>query len=165
MISALRALRAALPLLAVVAVLVLLALVDRRTSERDAARAETVTLRADMRVAREDARRADLANVTRVRADQDAITKEVVADYEMELSAVRARVERLRRDAAPRAGGGGSAPVPRSGSAPGGADPAAGEGGLPPLSDADALIATEQALQLAALIDWVEQQAAVEPSR
>lgn len=165
-------LRIALPLLCAVALAVAIGAAGRFRAERDAARAERDAARADTRAfveqaraATEAAHRADLQNTNRVRAEQDAISKKVVTDYEMELAAVRARVERLRKDTAAGADRGAGAAVSAPGPPAGTAGTPAGEGGLPPLSDEDALIATEQALQLDALIDWVEQQAAVEPSR
>lgn len=107
------------------------------------------------------------ANAARVRTEQETITDAKLADYRADLVALRARFERLRaRDAAaatdPRRAD--PAGLPQLPATPGRADaapaqdrlPAAGELSLP-----DALIASEQALQLQALIDWVAAQSAI----
>jgi hypothetical protein len=106
------------------------------------------------------------ANVARVTAEQEHITDATLASYRADLGALRARFDRLRQQS--------RAPVH-----PGHADPAGlpglpgAAGGIagapaqdrlpaaPALSLDDALIASEQALQLQALIDWVAAQSAV----
>ncbi len=110
--------------------------------------------------ASEKARRMDAENALRVRQEQDAITREIVDDYEAELGRARARVEQLRANAADRAvaSRGDATAVPGVPDAATGTDEAPGKDRLPV---ADALIATEQALQLDALIRWVEAQAGV----
>lgn len=110
--------------------------------------------------ASEQARRRDAENALRVHEEQDAITKEIVDDYEAELGRARARVEQLRANATDRTvAGSGNAPiVPGIPNATEDAAEAANQNRLPV---ADALIATEQALQLDALIRWVEAQAGV----
>lgn len=119
---------------------------------------------ANYRAAAEQARAADKANAERVKTEQAAINKESTNDLQARLADARARFERLRRDAqaAANPGGGGTAPVPGVPAGPGRAGETAGENRL---SDADALIATEQAIQLDELIKWVKRQAGVEPSR
>lgn len=110
-------------------------------------------------------------NAARVLAEQEKITDATLATYRADLAALRHRFDLLRdagrlrpRDAAgadPR--GADPAGLPGPGQAPGRAAEAPGEDRLPAghLTLADALIASEQALQLNALIDWVEQQSAV----
>ena len=127
-----------------------------------AASAQTV---ANYRAATEAARAADAAAAERVRADQRAITERIANDYETRLAAARDRTERLRVASGASATGpcGRGAPsVPALPAAACGAAQAAGEDRLPP---SDALIATEQALQLEALIRWVRAQASVDPNR
>ncbi|QDH35833.1 hypothetical protein [Porphyrobacter sp. YT40] len=106
------------------------------------------------------------ANAARVRAEQETITHAKLADYRADLAALRARFERLRaRDAAatdPRRAD--PAGLPQLPATPGRADAAPAQDRLPAaraLSLDDALIASEQALQLQALIDWVAAQSAV----
>jgi hypothetical protein len=126
------------------------------------ASAQTV---ASYRAATEAARVADAATAERVRAEQKAINERIAYDYETRLAAARDRAERLRHAA-------GSSPAHpcRRGASP--------VPGLPPAScgpaqaarqdrlfSADALIATEQAVQLDALIGWVRAQAGVDPNR
>lgn len=110
------------------------------------------------------------ANKARVEAEQKAITERIAHDYETRLAALRVRVgadavagaDRLRAGPAkvdPRASG-------RLG-VPGDADAARGAAAPPGdhgLSLARQLIASEQALQLDALIDWVIAQAHVKTS-
>lgn len=117
---------------------------------------------ANMRRAREEAARLDAENINRVRDAQDAITKEVVDDYEVRIADARRRADalRLQLDAQARAdpGSGGNATMPAVRGASARIDEAAGEGGL---SVAERLIATETALRLIALQAWVEAQAGV----
>lgn len=119
---------------------------------------------ADMRRARAEAAALDAENINRVRDAQDAITKEVVDEYEVRIADARRRADalRLQLDAQARAdpGGGGNASVPAIRDAAARIDEAAGEGGL---SVAERLIATETALRLIALQAWVEAQAGLRP--
>lgn len=119
---------------------------------------------ADMRRARAEAASIDAENINRVRDSQDAITKEIVDDYEARLADARRRADalRLQLDAETRAdpGGGRNAPVPSISDAATRADEASGEGGL---SVAERLIATETALRLISLQAWVEAQARLRP--
>ncbi|MBD3728743.1 MAG: hypothetical protein IE933_03475 [Sphingomonadales bacterium] len=112
------------------------------------------------------------ANVARVKAAQEKASQEIVDDYKARLAAARdraARIERLR-SASPAAtdpGRTAAAGVPAAGAAPGRAGEAPGEDRLPSagaLTAADALLCTEQAIQLDALIDWVLAQAAIDTS-
>ena len=119
---------------------------------------------ANYRAAAETARAADLANAGRVAAAQRDISERTTHDLETRLADARAHALRLQlaqRTPATVGGGGRAAPVPAAGPAPGPAGGAAQKDGL---SLADALIATEQAIQLDELIKWVDAQAAVDGS-
>lgn len=116
--------------------------------------------------ASEQAQKDAEANARRVLREQESITDEAVSRYRSDLAALRARFDRLRaRDAAAiDPGRADAAGLPGLPDAAGRADAPAGEDRLPAagaLSLDDALIASEQALQLQALIDWVNAQAAV----
>jgi hypothetical protein len=126
-----------------------------------AALAETV---ANYREAAATAELQDKANAKRVAVEQRAINERTTNDYEARLAAARSLAQRLRREAAgaaanPRSGP--SAAMPALSAAPGAAPAATGEDGLP---QPEALIATEQAIQLDELIKWVRAQAAVDTS-
>jgi hypothetical protein len=127
-----------------------------------AALAETI---ANYRAAAADAARAaDQANVARVAAEQRAINERTSNDYEARLAAARTLARSLRGQAPSAAadpGAGGAASLPRLPAPAGGADETAGEDRLP---DPDRLLATEQAIQLDELIEWVKAQARVDPS-
>lgn len=131
--------------------------VERLAGEQ-AAHAATV---ANYRVAAEQARSADAANIARVKTEQAAINERTAYDFESRIAAARAAARRLRRtagaaaDSRPR----GSAPVPAIPNAAQGSAQAAGEDGFP---RSDRLIATEQAIQLDELIIWVRAQANVD---
>ncbi|HEY8591881.1 MAG TPA: hypothetical protein VIL42_03335 [Sphingomicrobium sp.] len=117
---------------------------------------------ANYRAAAERARAADAANLQRVAAEQRAISERTSNDYQARLAAAHALAQRLRGAAAtapadPRAGG--TAPMPGLPAAAGRTAEGAGEDRLPV---ADALIATEQAIQLDELIKWVRAQAKVD---
>lgn len=119
---------------------------------------------ANYRAAAEQARQADLANAERVRARQAAINERTEHDYETRLADARAAAGRLRGEqsaASAHPGPGRAASVPGLPAAAGGAAQATGQDGLPV---ADRLIATEQAIQLDELIQWVERQQAVDPN-
>lgn len=119
---------------------------------------------ANYRAAADQARADDQANVQRVTAQQQTINERTSNDYQARLAAARSLAQRLRGEtaAAPAdSGTGGAAPVPGLPAAAGSADQAAGQDELPP---ADALTATEQAIQLDELIQWVKAQAKVDPN-
>jgi hypothetical protein len=112
------------------------------------------------RAAAETARAADLANAQRVASEQRAINQRSEDDFEVRLADARALAERLRIEA-------------RSGSADRGSRAAAPVPGLPAATRSahqraaqdrfpDALLATEQAIQLDELIRWVKAQAQVD---
>ncbi len=122
-----------------------------------AAHAATV---ANYRAAAEQARAADAANIARVKAEQAAINERTTYDFESRIAAVRATA-RLRHTAGPPANPRGrrNSSMSAAAAAAQGAPQAAGENRLP---DSDALIATEQAIQLDALIQWMRDQAGVD---
>lgn len=130
-----------------------------------AAHAGTV---ANYRAAAAAARAADQAAAERVRGEQNAINEGTNHDLETRLADARARAERLQFAAASataHSGDRGAAAVPRLSVASGQPAQAAGQDGLPaPLSRDDALLATEQAIQLDELIRWARKQAAVDPN-
>ena len=110
------------------------------------------------------ARAADQANARRVAAGQPAINERTANDYETRLADARARAERLRVQPPP------PQPIPALAEQrhcpayplpPEAAAQAAGQDRLPA---ADALTATEQAIQLDELIKWVKAQAAIDPN-
>ena len=108
------------------------------------------------------AKAEDQAHAARVERGQDHVSQEVSNDYQTRLDDLRRRYDALRLHAAAPAAdpnGGGAKAMPPIPVAARGADGAAGEDGL---SDGDALIASEQALRLKALQDWVRGQESVE---
>jgi hypothetical protein len=130
------------------------------TLYRDEQAAFAVTV-ANARAAADTARAADRANADRVAAEQHTINERIADDLEARLAAARATADRLRLDAQGPAnpGVGGGAPVPRLSPAAGNTPQGTREDRLPA---ADALTATEQAIQLDELIKWVRAQAAVD---
>ena len=132
-----------------------------------AAHAQTV---ANFRLATEQAQRAAEANAKRVLTEQQRISEGVSHDYQAQLVDVRARADALRVRLAKaagdpgRAGAGDASEIP---GAAGGPDDAAAKAGLPaPGAEGwsldDRVIATEQALQLEALQEWVRQQSQID---
>ncbi len=131
---------------------------EMRASQEAAAHAATI---ARVRQASVEAKAADAANAIRVERSQSAISQETDRDYQAQLAAVRRRYDALRlrtgtAEADP--GGGGGAAMPGVPGPAGSLDAAAAQEGLP---SEDALIASEQALQLEALQNWVSGQAAI----
>ena len=118
--------------------------------------AETV---ANFKDAQAKAELAQKANLARVSIQQRNITDETLDDYNRRVADLRARYQRLLSQGNRSASG--NAAMPAIPDATGRIDEAADENGLPA---ADALTASEQALQLDALITWVERQAKVETS-
>jgi len=116
---------------------------------------------ANYHLAAVQARAADQANAQRVAADQRNISERTEHDFETRLAAARADAQRLRisAQAATNPGALRSPPMPGLSGGTRSAAEAAGQDGLPP---ADALIATEQAIQLDELIKWVREQAKVD---
>lgn len=118
---------------------------------------------ANYRAAAEAARQADHENAQRVAAEQRAINERTTNDLEARLAAARTAADRLRREAGSTAtdpGSRGNSPMPGLSTPPGRADRAPGQDRL-----SDALIATEQAIQLDELIKWVRRQHSVDPNR
>jgi hypothetical protein len=118
---------------------------------------------ANYRAAAEAARAADRTNLARVTAQQRVIDERTNNDFEARLAAARSVAQRLRGETASTAadpGALGGASVPGLPAAAAGASQAAREDRLP---EADALTATEQAIQLDELIKWVRAQAAIDP--
>lgn len=116
---------------------------------------------ASYRAAAERARRADAENLSRVKSQQAQINQRSANDYESRIAAARAAAQRLRLNTAAvpaDPGTGRAAPVPGIPAAPGRAAQTAGKDGFP---DPDRLIATEQAIQLDELIQWVRRQSEV----
>jgi len=115
------------------------------------------------------AQKAQASNLARVRNEQAAITERVSDDYEKRIAAVRARAERLRAGTAradPRISR--KAGMSGTGTATRGTVEAPDNSGLPaegnlcPAMNLDErAVATEQAIQLDALIDWNLDQAGV----
>ena len=125
---------------------------ERLYHDDQAAFAKTV---ADYRAAAEKARADDKANAERVLAEQAANTKQRDQSYEARIADARARAERLQQQltAATHPGSPGAAGVSGGNGSAGGPHGPASEAGLPP---SDALIATEQAIQLDELQRWVK---------
>ena len=119
---------------------------------------------ANYRVAADQARAADQANLARVTAQQRAISERTSNDFEARLAAARSIAQRLRgpdTGAPANPGAGRAAALPRLPASSGSAAQAAGEDELP---QSDALTATEQAIQLDELIKWVRAQADIATS-
>ena len=150
----------------IVALFVLSSRIETRTIERDNARAETKAEQAahaqtvaNYRAAAALAQEAANRNVARVEAEQAAITKGTVDDYQKRLAAVDARYERVRAELATRTDlrSPDLAPLSLAGEAT-----CRAYGG----GDCDALlaklrIAERQAENLVALRAWVSAQANV----
>ena len=119
---------------------------------------------ADYRSAAQAARAADRAAADRVRAEQRAINERIVHEYEIRLAAARDRARGVQRATAAAAADsctGRGAAVPRLPASACATDQAARDDRLP---SPDALVATEQAIQLDQLIRWVKRQAEVDPN-
>ena len=117
---------------------------------------------ANTRAAAAQARAADQENAARVAAEQASINRRTKDDFETRIAAARTAAAwrlQLEPQAAADPGAGGDSSMP--GLPPGAGSPAQGafKDRLP---DPDALIATEQAIQLDELIKWVRAQAAVD---
>lgn len=119
---------------------------------------------ANYRSAAAQAVAADQANLARVAAAQRTIDERTSDEFEARLAAARAAADqrlRVEPQSAADPSRGAAAPVPTLSAAPGGSHQAAGQDRL---SNADALTATEQAIQLDELIKWVQAQHAVDPN-
>jgi hypothetical protein len=125
----------------------------------EAAHARTV---ADYRAAAVEAEAADRANAKRVATQQSQINERSRYDFEARLADARARYGRLQQpaQAATDPGGRANSPVSSLSAAPERIAQAAGQDGL---SGPERLLATEQAIQLDELIQWVRRQAQIDP--
>lgn len=140
------------------------------TAEKDA---HSATVR-NYREAAKKAAAAQAENLARVQAEQAAITERTVDEYQARIADARARADELRRRSAAAAdpGSSGETGLPGTGAAAGGADRATEDNRLPSfigqcsgtLTLDERLIATEQAIQLDALIDWLIAQSSVRTS-
>lgn len=168
-----------------VAVLLVVALVTRgdlkearadivaRTAERDQANANHRKTKANYRQAQAQAAEFDRRRLVRVKAEQEEITDEVVANYARRLADARARAEQLREQSRAGIDPGGAADrerVPGAVPPAGRADGATADTRLPLAVARDRpraqlerdLIATEQAVQLDELITLIERQSKVQ---
>jgi hypothetical protein len=124
-----------------------------------AERARYAEMVANFRDAQAKAELAQKANLARVAIQQRNITDETLDDYNRRVADLRERYKRLLAQGNRSASG--NPDLPTIPDATSGIDEAPKQDGLPA---ADALTASEQALQLDALITWVERQAKVENS-
>ena len=150
-------------------------LVEARAAHRAERAAHDQTI-ADFARASRAAEARQAVNLARVRNEQAAITERIADDYQTRLDDLRGRAadlaERLRPTApAIGAGAPGAAHLPGSRPTARGAAEAPGDPGLSgagcacgPLSLEERLIASEQALQLDALIEWTLEQVALSTS-
>lgn len=130
-----------------------------QVEEERAAHLQTIT---NFRTAAYEAAKADAENKRRVEREVKEADQRRVASYEKRIADARAAAERLRREA--RAieadpGRGGTSPVPGVPDPPGRVGEAPCDCGL---SDAERLIATEQAIQLDELISWLKEIAGID---
>ena len=120
---------------------------------------------ASYRAAAEQARAADEANARRVRAAQALINERTSDDYEARIAVARATAQRLRVETASTSANSGrrsGAAVPSLPVATSGAASTTAQDGLSP---EDALTATEQAIQLDELIEWIRRQHEVDSNQ
>lgn len=138
-----------------------------RQSQVIAEKAAHLATVAGYRAAAEAARKADATKADRIRREQARINERTADDFEKRISDARARAATLDADRLQRPptsatadpGGGRATAMPRLSPAPFATAQSPGQSGLPA---ADALIATEQAIQLDELIEWVRRQAGVQ---
>lgn len=131
-------------------------------TERDLAKASLAQTEANYRAAAAQRKAEDLINVERVKAEQSTISEEVRSDYAKRIDAIRANFARrvqLATSTDTRSPGATNLPATSEGTA--GVAETACDTRLP---QRQALIASEQAIQLDALITWVEKQARVDNS-
>ena len=152
-------------------------------AERDAARMAHAKTKTEYREAQADAARQEADRIDRVRQQQKEVTNAIESDYRRQLADLGARAERLRKQLRSRTGAGGAPtgePGPTLPDPAGRTDRAPGDRRLPPTGGEPAdigpfgrtpeeqlerdIIATGQALQLDALIDWVIAQSAIDPN-
>lgn len=142
----------------IVAILGLLWRLDYVDAERDEAVRVLELQVATYRMAAEQAKAEQTAAARSIEQKQNEVTHNASTDYQQRIVAVRLRAQ-AAADSRP-ASSGDLSGVPDSAC---GLDAAAPQAGLP----SDALIATEQAIQLDELQAWVRAQAAIdrEPAR
>lgn len=145
----------------------LVVMLNIRTHQRDKARqlakdtqAAFDTTVANYRAAAEKARADDLANVARVKAEQEAITERITDEYQDRIASADARYERLRANAEAYRSSARESGVPDTSDAACRAYAGTGCEGLPALLKA----AQDNTDQLLALQDWTRAQALVEVS-
>ena len=136
---------------------------DTAIAERAAEAASHRQTKTDFRAAQAEAARQQQEALARIRGEQSRINEEVSRGHKARIADLNRRIAALglRREPEPRAvasGASGEVRVPPTSPAPGGADAAAGDRGL---SARERIIATEQALRLLSLQDWVRRQTAV----
>lgn len=132
-----------------------------QASAREEAAAHALT-KVNIEAGTAKAKADDAANALRVERDQNKVSEEVSSDLQAQLADLRRRYDALRLragTASTNSSGGGSEAVPSLPNAPGGNDGSTCQAGLP---SEDALTASEQALRLKALQDWVRGQGRVE---
>lgn len=147
---------------------------DKAIGERNAERTAHQKTKTDYRTAQAEAARLEQNRIERVKAEQQEITDAVEADYRRQLAGLHARAERLReelRAGAGAAGAGRGVEMPGLSPSAGGSAEAADDRGFPaPFGRSPAeqlerdIIASEQAIQLNALIDWLLAQSAIDPN-
>lgn len=134
----------------------------RATRQVDAERGAHRQTKANWIAAATAAEQAETARLARVERQQERISDDTARNYASELDALRARYNRLRAQAGTGAAGAADRVAVRGlSAAAGGADAAAGDDRF---SLERRLNASEIALQLDALIDWIERQAGVDPN-
>jgi hypothetical protein len=152
-------------------------------TQRDAERTAHRATKVEMAEAEKEAARLEAERLKRVREQQEEITNAIESDYRGQLADLGARAERLRAQLRARTGSASAAAGERGTPLRNTSvrtDAAAGDDRLPSARAEPALvgplgrtadeqlerdiIATRQALQLDALIDWVEQQTTIDPN-
>ena len=154
-----------------------------REGERDAERTAHAKTKADYRDAQVEAERQETARIERVRTQQKEITDAIESDYLARVADLGARADRLRAQLRPRTDIVGAPPGEQSAplrDSAGRTDEAAGDSRLPagrgePVASQFGrtpeeqlerdIVATQQALQLDALIDWIRRQTAIDPNK
>lgn len=151
-----------------------IATAGKREAERDQERSAHIETKARIASAAKEAERLEQQRIERVKSEQKEISDAIEADYRTRLADARARAGELRRQlqaGGTDSGAGGGGEVHGVSVATGRAAAAAEDPGLPDTAIARAeqlerdLVATEQAIQLNALIDWVVKQAGIDPNQ
>jgi hypothetical protein len=134
---------------------------ESRQQTRDEKAAHRLTI-TNVKAAAEKARADDAAHARRVERDQTIVSEEVSRDYQDQLVDLRSRYDalRVRLGKTPtNSGSSGGEAVPGLSGSSARSDGAAGQDGLP---SEDALAASEIALRLKALQDWMIGQLGIE---